>query len=108
MGNILLAFPMALGISVLVEMLTGWNLAGDKWDDLLTDLSPVHSLAILHAAIAGVFLFLSGIIAGSVANRGKHERIPLRIRKHPWLLATIGARRADRLSRNYEKHWRCV
>lgn len=105
MGNILLAFPMALGISVLIELLSGWNLSAPKWEGLVTDLSPVHSLALFHAAIAGVFLFLSGIIAGSVANRGKHERIALRIRKHPWLLATIGHKRTEGLARFYEKHW---
>ena len=105
MGNVLVAFPMALGIAYVVELLSGWNLAEEKWEGLLNDLSPVRSLAVFHAAIAGVFLFLSGIIAGSVANRGKHEHIPLRIRKHPWLLATVGKRPAERLSRFYEKHW---
>lgn len=104
-GNVLLALPMALGITVLIELVSGWNISATKWEGLVTDLSPVHSLALPHAAIAGVFLFLSGIIAGSVANRGKHERIALRIRKHPWLLATIGHPRTEKLARFYEKHW---
>ncbi len=105
MGNILLAFPVALGLSLLVTYLTGFNISATKWEDLLTDLSPVHSLAVLHAAIAGVFLFLSGIIAGSVANRGRHERIPLRIEKHPLLRTTLGVRNAARLAHFYEKRW---
>ncbi len=104
-GNVLLALPMALGISLLIEQLSGWNLSATKWEGLITDLSPVHSLALPHAAIAGIFLFLSGIIAGSVANRGKHERIALRIRKHPWLLATVGIKRTEDVARFYEKHW---
>ncbi|MFT3885888.1 MAG: recombinase [Flavobacteriales bacterium] len=104
-GNVLLAFPMALGLSMLIERISGWNIAADRWEPLITDISPVHSLAIPHAAIAGVFLFLSGIIAGSVANRGKHERIALRIRRHPWLLSAIGIRRTERLSRFYQQHW---
>ena len=88
-----------------IELISDWNLSATKWEGLITDLSPVHSLALPHAAIAGVFLFLSGIIAGSVANRGKHERIALRLRKHPWLLATIGTKRTEKLARFYEKHW---
>lgn len=104
-GNVILAFPVALGLAMLLDLATGWNLAADRWEGLVMDLSPVHSLAIFHAAIAGVFLFLSGIIAGSVANRGKHERIPLRIARHPWLLATIGHDRAQGLARFYERHW---
>lgn len=105
MGNVLLALPMALVLAMGLKAVSGWNLAAGGWPTLVEDLSPVHSPAIFHAAIAGVFLFLSGVIAGSVANRGKHENIPQRIRRHPWLLATIGHGRAERLSRFYERHW---
>ena len=78
-GNVVVAFPVALLGIWLIDIAFNYNLALTKWFKLINDLSPVDSLAILHAAIAGVFLFLSGIIAGSVANRDKHEHIYYRI-----------------------------
>jgi site-specific recombinase len=68
-----------------------YNIALTKWDKLLFDLSPVHSLALFHAAIAGLFLFLSGIIAGSVANRDKFRHMYYRIAEHPLLKKPLGA-----------------
>lgn len=104
-GNVLFAFPMALLIAFGVFKVFHYMVGADKWHTLINDLSPVTSLSIFHAAIAGCFLFLSGIIAGSVANRGRHERIPLRIAEHPWLKRTIGPRRSAALARFYEKKW---
>ena len=68
-GNVLLSFPIALAIiygfrnSFRTEILPLKNL-------LLCskDLDPFHSKALLHAALVGVYLFISGIIAGNVGN----------------------------------------
>ncbi|WP_051199877.1 recombinase [Flavobacterium subsaxonicum] len=104
-GNVILAFPVAwLGIW-LIDIVFGYNLALTKWYHLVTDLSPIHSLAILHAAIAGIFLFLSGIIAGSVANRDKHRHVYYRIQEHPLLKKSFGRIRAKKLAKLYEKKW---
>jgi len=104
-GNVLVAFPVAwLGIW-LIDLATGHNIALTKWYVLVTDLSPAHSAAIFHAAIAGVFLFLSGIIAGSVANRDKHRHVYYRIAEHPLLKKSFGRTRAVKLSKWYENKW---
>lgn len=104
-GNVLVAFPVAwLGIW-LIDITFHYNIALTKWYTLVTDLSPIHSLAILHAAIAGVFLFLSGIIAGSVANRDKFRHMYYRIAEHPVLKKTFGRTRAEKLAKWYERKW---
>ena len=104
-GNVIVAFPVAwLGIW-LIDIVFGYNMALTKWYHLVTDLSPIHSLAILHAAIAGIFLFLSGIIAGSVANRDKHRHVYYRIQEHPLLKKSFGRIRAKKLAKLYEKKW---
>ena len=104
-GNVIVAFPVAwLGIW-LIDIAFGYNLAAAKWKHLLVDLSPIHSLAILHAAIAGVFLFLSGIIAGAVANRDKHRHIYYRIEEHPALKRSLGRTRTRKLAGLYERKW---
>lgn len=104
-GNVLLAFPVALAVCFGIVQAWDYLVAAGRWPVLVQDLHPWRSLAMPHAAIAGVFLFFSGIIAGSVANRGLHERIPLRIAEHPLLKRMIGPRRTARLARFYSQRW---
>ena len=104
-GNVILAFPVSLLGIWLIDYSLGYNIASSKWQTLLSDLSPVHSLAIFHAAIAGLFLFLSGIISGSVANRDKHNQVYFRIAEHPLLKKSFGKKRTLKFSALYEKKW---
>lgn len=104
-GNVFAAFPVSLAIIWLWYYFTDYNLAGTKYPVLLNDISPFHSPLIFHSAIAGVFLFLSGIISGSISNRNKHNNVPYRIAEHPILKLTIGKDRALRLASWVEKKW---
>ena len=104
-GNVIMAFPISLLGIWLIDLAFHYNIAETKWNTLVTDLSPVHSMAIFHAAIAGCFLFLSGIISGSVANRDKHYQIYLRIKEHPFLKRSFGKEKAERFAHWYEKKW---
>lgn len=104
-GNVIMAFPISLLGIWLIDYTLDYNIAAIKWENLLVDLSPIHSLAILHSAIAGVFLFLSGIISGSVANRDKHNQVYFRIAEHPGLKRRLGKERTLKLAKLYEKRW---
>lgn len=104
-GNVAVAFPVALLGIWLIDTVFEYNLALTKWYTLMTDLSPIHSLAIFHAAIAGLFLFLSGIIAGSVANTDKHQNVYYRIEEHPLLKMSFGRIRTKKLAALYENKW---
>ena len=104
-GNVIMAFPISLLGIWLIDHFMHYNIAATKWQTLLIDLSPIHSLAIFHAAIAGVFLFLSGIISGSIANRDKHNQVYFRITEHPFLKRNLGKARTLQLSQLYEKRW---
>ena len=104
-GNVIMAFPVSLLGIWLIDYTMQYNIAATKWEGLLIDLSPIHSLAILHAAIAGVFLFLSGIISGSVANRDKHNQVYFRITEHPFLKRNLGKTKTLKLAKLYEKRW---
>jgi site-specific recombinase len=105
LGNVIMAFPISLLGIWLVDYAFDYNIAATKWKTLLTDISPIHSLAIFHAAIAGVFLFMSGIISGSISNRDKHNQVYYRIAEHPVLKKSIGKLRTLKLSKWYEKRW---
>ncbi len=104
-GNVIMAFPVSLLGIWLIDITFHYNIAEVKWNTLITDLSPIHSLAIFHAAIAGFFLFLSGIISGSISNRDKHFEVKYRIEEHPWLKMTFGKQRTKKFANWYEKKW---
>jgi site-specific recombinase len=104
-GNVVMAFPVSLFLIWAFEQIFDTNIAAVKWEHMLTDISPVHSLAMFHAAIAGLFLFLSGIISGVVSNRDKHNQVYYRIQEHPLLKKTFGKARTKRFSNWYEKRW---
>lgn len=104
-GNVILAFPVALLVVWLIDMATGINIVDTKWHTLLEDSSPIHSPGIFHAAIAGVFLFLSGLISGSVANKQKHNKVYYRIQEHPWLKRNLGVSRTRNIANWVENKW---
>lgn len=86
MGNVLVAMPIALLISILWFRYVGEPMIDvDKALHLLHDLDPLHSLALPHAAIAGVYLFLSGLIAGYYDNLAVYNKIGDRLLNHPFL-----------------------
>ena len=90
MGNVMLAIPVALAISFAWLQYTGAPMIDtNKAAHLLHDLDPFRSLALPHAAIAGVYLFLSGLIAGYYDNLAVYNQIGARIRRHRllrWML----------------------
>ena len=104
-GNVIMAFAVALLLIWIIDSVTGINITDTKWHTLLKDVSPVHSMAIFHAGIAGVFLFLSGIISGNVSNKNKHNQVYYRIQENPFLKSTIGTYKANRLAGWLEKKW---
>mgnify|MGYP000007440759 FL=1 len=86
MGNISIAMPIALLISSMWLYGLGRPLTSEaSAEHLLHDLNPFTSLAIFHAAIAGVYLYISGLIAGYYDNLAVHNKIGERIRNHPTL-----------------------
>ncbi|NMH27630.1 recombinase [Flavobacterium silvaticum] len=104
-GNVIMAFPVSLACIYLIDCYAHHNIADSKWLKLMADLSPIHSPLVFHAAIAGVFLFLSGIISGSIANSDKHNQVYYRIQEHPLLKKSIGKTRTQKLAAWYEKRW---
>lgn len=105
LGNVIVAFPVALLGIWLIDLISGHNIALTKWYKLINDNSPITSPAIFHASIAGFFLFLSGLIAGNIANRDKHENMHYRIQEHPLLKMSIGKTKAVRFAEFYRRKW---
>ncbi len=104
-GNVAWSFPVALALIYGLDVLFGQNFAQDKAPILLQDLDPSKSKAILHASIAGFYLFISGIISGSIGNSSVYYQMPERIAKNPLLRTVVGAKAAENISQYYRRNW---
>lgn len=101
LGNVLLAIPVSFAIAFALLHWHGISPASpEKAAHLLHDINPFTSLALFHAAIAGVCLFLAGLISGYYDNRASYNRIPERISQLRWLRALLGKSLAARVG-NY-------
>ncbi len=98
-GNVVAALPVAV--------LTGWLyvlyfgapvLDSAGADNELNELRPFAGLALFHAAIAGVWLFLAGLISGFFDNRCAYLDLPGRLRRHPLLQGRLSRQRRDALA----------
>jgi site-specific recombinase len=97
-GNLLLAFPVAYLIAVGYGYLFGHALVSpDKAQHLLQDINPFTTLALFYAAIAGVCLFLAGLISGYYDNKALYTRMRQRIARIRWLQRWLGTNRVARL-----------
>ena len=101
LGNVSMAIPIAISVSVAF-LLLGEHPAITiaEADALLAAHHPFNSGALLFAGVAGVCLFLSGLVAGYFDNLATYNRIPQRIQQLGWARRRFGARRLERLA-NY-------
>ena len=98
-GNVIPAFVTATAVAWGVQALWGSSaVALAKSEVMLHELHPVLSWALPHAAIAGVFLFLTGLITGYCDNLSLYHRLSDRLRKVPWLRRWLGVVKAGRLA----------
>lgn len=99
-GNLLVVFPVALGIAWLWHVLTGSHLIyGEKALKLVREQNPLYAPVWYYASVTGVALFLSSVFAGYVENYLFVHRIPERLRHHPRLSLWIAPRRLHLFSR---------
>lgn len=98
LGNVLVAFPVAMGIAEGVRWYTGHHLVDPiKALHMLNDIDPLHSPALFYAAVAGVWLFVAGLISGYYDNKALYTRMGQRVRQIRALRRLLGAERTARL-----------
>ena len=91
--------PTALAIFFAYRAATGASPVPDaKAQHMLAELHPWASWALLHAAIAGVCLFASGVISGYYDNLCVFGRVGARLAAHPVLLRVLKPARTARLA----------
>ncbi|MBX3101403.1 MAG: hypothetical protein KF690_02740 [Bacteroidetes bacterium] len=94
LGNVALSFPMAYLLAMLIYWITGEHyLTPEAAHYNLHSNNPIESLSILYATIAGVFLFLAGLVSGYFDNFVVYYKIPERLMEFPLLKFLRPARR---------------
>ncbi len=86
LGNVSVALLVSFSLGLFFIHFMDTSLVTDKKSQyLLYELRPIASWAIFHAAIAGVWLFVSGLAAGFFDNRAAYLRLGERLKYHPLL-----------------------
>ena len=105
LGNISIAIPTAAVITLLWQY--GMDeplLSHAKATRTLHSLNPFTSLAIPHAAIAGVCLFFSGLIAGYFDNMAVYRKVGPRLKAHAHLKLILGQERLNKFAAYIERN----
>lgn len=99
LGNVSVALPVAILVGGLFGMMAGAPvLNAARVDYQLHNLTPFSGLALFHAAIAGVWLFVAGLISGFFDNRCAYLNLPGRLRSHPLLTRLLSDQSRERLA----------
>lgn len=108
LGNVVLALPVAVILSGAWAALDGEAFApAAKAHHLLSDLSPLASGSLWFAAVAGVGLFLSGLVAGYFDNQARYRHLPERVAAAPGV-RWCGPERAARVGAGVDEHYGAV
>lgn len=105
LGNMLLAFATAALIATALAISGHATIHADKALRLLAEIDPVGSAALFYAAIAGVGLFLSGIVSGYYDNQSVYHAIPRRLQDLGWPQRLLGTRRWNAVVAYLSPRW---
>lgn len=105
LGNVAVALPLAALLTWLSMQAIGVGPASaEKAAALQAQLDPL-GLTVFDAAIAGVCLFLSGVISSYCDNLAVFHRLPRRVARMPLLVRLVGAERAETVGANGEHNF---
>ncbi|MEX6687990.1 hypothetical protein QTN47_10820 [Danxiaibacter flavus] len=98
-GNLIIVFPGSYLLAWLYELCTHKKIVeGAQAMNLLEDQHPWHSLSLAYAMNTGVFLFISGLLAGFVQNKIQYGKVKKRLERHPVLTLTMKKERRERFA----------
>lgn len=104
-GNLLIVFPLSYLLAWLFFILFNVKVAGPEFSkQLILNQNPFDSGAWFYAAIAGFFLFLSGVITGYFDNIVIYSKIKKRIILHPTLSHIFSLEKRKKLANYIENN----
>ncbi len=103
-GNVLLALPTAILLTYVFSWITGTHIVTPEKATKLVHDANLLTLAPMFAGIAGVVLFIGGLISGFFDNKASYSRIGERLGAHPLLNGLLGAPLTARFARYIENN----
>jgi len=105
LGNVVAGFLVSLGLFYLLNNVFGievlkYSKAYHYWEEVV--IMDWH--IFYFGGIAGIFLFLSGLISGITINSQRFNNIPERIYHHPILKKSFSEAKRRRISNWFEKN----
>jgi site-specific recombinase len=105
LGNVAMAIPVAVSVSLLHFLLLDHTaIFMTEADSLLASHHPYRSGALFFAAVAGVCLFLSGLVAGYFDNFASYHHVPQRLQQIAWARRWFGEQRLARFAGYVERN----
>jgi site-specific recombinase len=99
-GNLGLVAPVVVVTDLLFHLVSGRHLIDAATTaKVLKSLNVIHSPSVFFAALTGVFLWASSVIAGTVENWFVYRQLPESIATHRLLRALLGNDRTQRIAR---------
>jgi site-specific recombinase len=103
LGNLATVIPISFLLALGWWYVFGHHLVNpEKARHLIHDSHPWESLALLHAAIAGVWLFVSGLVSGYYDNKALYTQMGRRVQQLHGLRRLLGKERLERFGRYVE------
>jgi site-specific recombinase len=96
-GNVLIALPLAIAIGTAAQTHWGHLFAAPKAGALLAEIDPLTTPSLLYAGVAGVWLFVAGLVSGYVDNMSAYAELGARVGRIGWLVKLLGEEGADSL-----------
>jgi site-specific recombinase len=107
-ANVALALPVAFLIAYSWPVLFGGLMTTpENAVHLLESADPLSSGALFFAAIAGIGLFLSGLVSGYCDNQARYHRLASRIAISP-ALKWLGTRNANKFGNYLDAHYGAI
>lgn len=104
-GNLIAVIPCAWIVNRIYLTRSGQNFYTFEYAaHALEQLTPHQSWTLPFAALTGVILWVSSLVAGAVENWTTYQRIGDAIRCHPGLSAWLGTKKTHRLAAVFERH----
>lgn len=104
-GNVGVAVPVAVLVTWGLLATFGWSPATPQKAGLLLEQLDPLGLTAFYAAIAGVCLFLSGVVSGYCDNLAVFHRLPRRVARMPLLVRLVDPGRAAALGAYVEHNF---
>jgi site-specific recombinase len=102
-GNVLAVFTVAVLIFYFLSYFTGIELINQhKAEEFKNEIINLDITIFWYASIAGIFLFLSGLVSGLTENYTRYHNIPERLFNHPFLKRFFKEQRRRKWVNRYE------